>query len=277
MKIKSFLTCIFLCAIFTTSRAQESDWLKEGDRLMQQGDYFHASVCYERVLFEGGNNAALLFNAVTGKLNCLKAEKKFAEADRFLKGILIPDFSNEQKFFLAEQRMLCAYLAGQFENCISQADLMKILFPSEYKSNLAAILRVLSYNELQQWKEAEQAWKEWAAAVDSMGLQNPYQNLPKFKSEEKAERLATFIPGAGQFYAGRPVEALIGILFQAAGVYYGVTSFLNHYYLSAWAGAGIFGSFHMGGVRRSKALVRGYNKKKMAAFNAMVRAQMTGK
>lgn len=249
----------------------------EGNRLKEQGDYFHAAIFYERVLFEGNVDADVLFSAVTGKLNCLKSENKFAEAERFLKGVLIPSFRKEQKFYLAEQRALNAYLAGQFENCISQTELIKIQFPTEYNGTLIPVLRVLSYNELNQWKEAEVAWQEWYTDIQAEGLENPYLKLPKFKSESKAEALATFIPGAGQFYAGRPVEAMVGILFQAAGVYYGVVSFLDHFYLSAWAGAGIFGSFHMGGVRRSKALVKAYNKKKVASFNRMVREQMTEK
>lgn len=276
MKIRFYLICISLCAISTIS-AQGNRWLNEGDSLLAKGDYFRAGICFERVLF-AGNNDGNTYEAVTKKLDCLKKQDKFTEAEKFISGVLFPVFSKEQIIWLSEQRVLCAYLAGQFENTVSLVNMLVIQFPEYKPAELMQVLRVLSYNELEQWSDAEKAWLVWAEGRDSATVKNnPYNRLPRFKSVDKAETLATFIPGAGQFYAGRPVEAVVGILIQAAGVYYGVISFQDRYYLSAWAGAGIFGSFHMGGVRRSMALVKQYNRKKMATFNAQVREEMLGK
>ena len=102
-----------------------------------------------------------------------------------------------------------------------------------------------------------------------------YEQLPHFKSVTKAQWLSTFIPGGGQFYAGRPGEALFSILVQTAGIWFAVVSFQQHYYISAWLiGAAVFGAFHMGGVRRSEVLIRQYNRKKMLDFNARVREQL---
>jgi TM2 domain-containing membrane protein YozV len=98
------------------------------------------------------------------------------------------------------------------------------------------------------------------------------------KSEDRAGWLATFIPGAGHFYAGKTWEGLASIAIQGLGVYYGVISWQDQYYLSAWLiGGGMAGSFHLGGVRRAQELVRMYNRKKTREFNEKVKEALLGK
>src|SRR5437868_3070091 len=77
MTIKFYSICIFLCAAFSTN-GQQID-LAEADSLFGQARYFEASVDYERVLF-GNYDLNTEYKAITGKLNCLKKQQRFAES-----------------------------------------------------------------------------------------------------------------------------------------------------------------------------------------------------
>ena len=269
------MTCTFLCATFTIS-AQEHSLLKEAGRKAAKGDYMSAAILYERVLFNAPSDADA-YIAVTGRLDCLKKESRFREAERYIKASMFPNFTEQQKFDLSVQQVLCAYLAGQFENTVSLTEQLRVNFSDNALPELVAVMKVISLNELGRWEDAAAAYREWAGKKDtSYLLKDPYKKLPRFKSENKAEWLSTFIPGGGQIYAGKPLEGMVSILVQGAGVWFGVVSFLDHYYLSAWAGAGLFGSFHMGGVRRSAVLVQRYNKKALKDFNEKVKTLMLG-
>ena len=269
------MTCTFLCATFTIS-AQENSLLKEAGQKAEEGDYMSAAILYERVLFNAPTDADA-YLAVTGRLGCLKKESRFREAERYIKASMFPGFTDQQRFELSVQQILCAYLAGQFENTVSLTEQLQVNFSDNALPELVAVMKVMSLNELGRWEDAAAAYREWAGTKDTSYLQNdPYKKLPRFKSESKAEWLSTFIPGGGQIYAGKPLEGMVSILVQGAGIWFGVVSFLDHYYLSAWAGAGLFGSFHMGGVRRSAVLVQRYNKKALKEFNEKVKTLMLG-
>jgi TM2 domain-containing membrane protein YozV len=141
---------------------------------------------------------------------------------------------------------------------------------------MLVVLKILALNELGRWKEAGDAYHTFVAQREpAKVLPDLYLHIPRLKSVEKAQWLSQFIPGAGQFYAGRPGEAIFSILIQTAGIWFAVVSFEQHYYVSAWLiGAALFGAFHMGGVRRAEVLVRQSNRKKMLAFNEAVREQL---
>ncbi|WP_234733025.1 tetratricopeptide repeat protein [Tellurirhabdus bombi] len=267
------MICIFLC-VTCFSKAQ-TRWLARADSLLAQKAYFEASVAYERVLF---NNASpqINFQAALGKTQCLKQQSLFANAVTFLSGQLAAAYPDSLSYRLRYEQILCAYLAGQFENTLSTIQQLTYLYPDQSAPPLVSVIQILSLNELQRWPEASAAYQQlltWQG-IDTTQHQ-PYQQLPKLKSQKKAQWLSTFLPGGGQFYAGKPGEALLSIAVQGAGLYFGITSFLQGYYISAWGiGAGLFGSFHMGGVRRAEVLVQQHNQKKIKSFNEQVKAQL---
>ncbi|WP_266364542.1 hypothetical protein [Tellurirhabdus rosea] len=264
------MICTFLCVTFF-SKAQTGT-LALADSLFRQKAYFEASIAYERVLFrnEGVENR---YRAARGKTQCLKQQSLFAPAIQFLNGQLTADYPDSLRFRLRYEQLLCTYLAGQYENTLAGLEQLAYLHPDQPVPPLLSVLKILSLNELQRWPEAAAAYHQFVAARGVDTTQNsPYRQLPKLKSEKKAQWLSTFIPGGGQFYAGKPGEALLSIAVQGAGLYFGIVSFLEGYYISAWGiGAGMFGSFHMGGVRRAEVLVRQYNARKTADFNAKVK------
>ncbi|WP_332368810.1 hypothetical protein [Spirosoma telluris] len=239
------------------------------------GKFLSARVAYERVLFTNDEPAAR-FAAALGKARCLKQESLYASAVTFLNTQIQTDYADSLLYQLRHEQILCAYLAGQFENTLSLIERLPYLHPDVSETPLLMAVQVLALNELQRWNEAAIAYRALAIHVhaDTTHL-NPYQQLPHLKSEKKAQLLSTFIPGAGQLYAGKPGEAALSIVVQSAGLYFGITSFLQSYYLSAWGiGAGLFGSFHMGGVRRAQILVKQLNQKRASTFNVQTRKQV---
>jgi len=273
MTTRFCLICTFLCGICSIGNAQTG--LSAADSLFASGQYLAARVGYERVLFSTAGSDAVVA-ASLGKAACLKQQGLYAAAVTFLNAQIQTNLPDSLVYQLRHEQILCAYLAGQFENTLSLVERLPYLYPDVPPAPFLLAVRILALNELQRWPQADTAYHELAALVRAEPTQaNLYANTPRLKSEKKAQWLSTFIPGAGQLYAGRPGEAALSVLVQSAGLYFGVASFVQGYYLSAWGvGAGLFGSFHAGGVRRAEVLVRQRNQKHANAFNARARQQV---
>lgn len=269
------MTCIFLCATCII-KAQEPAWMAVADTLYQQQQYFEAAVFCERVLFEQDNDT-VIEKAVLLEIQCFKKQQEFAKAARFIQSVQQRIHSDSLQRILYYELVTNYYLAGDFENALAIIDRVGILYTDYRYKGWMNLLKILSLNELQRWNEAAITYKQQAAGAGNT-LPDYYAHLPRLKSEERAGWLATFIPGAGHFYAGKTWEGLASIVIQGIGVYYGVISFRDKYYISAWLmGAGIAGSFHMGGVRRSQELVRIYNRREVGAFNEKVKQALLNK
>ena len=161
--------------------------------LFASGQFLAARVAHERVLFAGGEPAAL-FPAAVGKARCLKQQGLYAPAVTFLNGQMQTNYSDSLLYQLRHEQILCAYLAGQFENTLSLIDRLPYLHPDAQPSPLLMTVRVLTLNELQRWSEADTAYQKLAVHIRAdTARQNPYQKLPRLKSEKKAQWLSTFI------------------------------------------------------------------------------------
>lgn len=264
------MTCIFLCVTCIT-KAQEPDWMAVADSLYNKGLYFEASVYCERVLFTSESSPAAA-SAVLLKIQCYKQQQQYAKAARYIQSVQYLFSSDSLQQALSYETALAYYLAGEFENAIAVTDRAILRYPAKQVQNRANLIRILSLNELRRWPEAAAVYRQYK---QSDTIPDCYASLPRLKSEDKAEWLATFIPGAGHFYAGAAGEGLVSIAIQALGIYYGVISWQQKHYISAWLiGGGVFGSFHLGGARRARQLVKNYNNRKAQAFNKAVREQI---
>jgi len=277
MTIRYCLTCISLFVIFST-RGQDvrgQDLRALADSLYKAGHYFDASIAYERILFENNDPNAQLV-AIFGKTRCQKQEGRYDQAMTFLENWQAYPFPDSSLAEIHYQQALRTYLGGHFENVLSLVDRWSYEHGGHPPTPMLVVLKILALNELGRWKEAGDAYHAFVAQREpAKVLPDLYLHIPRLKSVEKAQWLSQFIPGAGQFYAGRPGEAIFSILVQTAGIWFAVVSFEQHYYVSAWLiGAALFGAFHMGGVRRAEVLVRQSNRKKMLAFNEAVREQL---
>lgn len=261
------MICIFLC-VTCTIKGQQPDWLATATDLYGKEQYFEASVFCERVLYESNEEQPVL-QAIWLKVQCYKQLHEFTKAAAFMAQVQTRARTDSMQRVLYNEMGTCYYLAGDFENAIAVADRASVLFAGS--SNWLTLLKILSLNELNRWQEAAVLYKQ-QGALPGDSLPDYYATLPRQKSEKKAGWLATFIPGAGHFYAGKPWEGVASIALQAGGLYYGISSWIHKYYISAWlVGGGLAGTFHMGGISRAQTLVQQYNKRKAADFNNKVR------
>jgi len=277
MKIKFYLTCIFLSVIFLTN-LRGQDWINTAKGKEKEGKYQEAAILYERVLFLNTDSSNFVNIAITGEIHCLKKEKKFPEVINFIKKNLQLVSSDSVKYRVYEQWITCAYLSEQLNEALSIIEQSQLLFPQYCNKQWLTYFKILCLNELNDWSAARDIYKSWLLGYGmDTTLADIYNLVPTLKSEDKASWLSTFIPGGGQLYAGKPIEALTSFFIQGLGIYYGIKCVETQYYLSAWlVGAGVFGSFHFGGVRRSVELVKEYNRKKTIAFNEILREKITG-
>ncbi len=275
MRIKFCLICIFLF-VTSTIKAQSTSLYKDAVSKEDSSLYLQASILYDRVLFEEEDQTESV-QSVFGKLRCLKRIHAFSDAIIFIKSHLSVVKNDSLKCRLYEQWILNSYLINDLDQCLNLIEQIKILYPTFYNTNWLTAIYILCLNEKQKWTEAKQVYIDWMKrySKDTLEIINEYKKVPKLKSEEKAGWLSTFIPGAGQLYARKPYEALTSILIQGLGIYFGVVSYQQQYYLSTWfVGGGIFGSFHFGSTRRSEELVKQYNIKVSSRFNNKIKDQI---
>lgn len=277
MRIKFCLICIFLF-VTSTIKAQLNTLFQEAVIKENSAMYKEASILYDRVLFEGEEEKKIV-QCIFGKLRCLKRLYAFSDAIAFIKSNLVLVKSDSLRCKLYEEWILNCYLVNDLDQCMNLIQQTKILYPTLYNSDWLIAMNILCLNEKYKWAEAKQVYIDWMKMhhKDTLEIIHEYKNAPKLKSENKAGWLSTFIPGAGQFYSGKPLEALTSVIIQGTGIYFGVISYQQQYYLSAWlVGGGIFGSFHFGSTRRSEELVKQYNLKVSAIFNTKIREKIIG-
>jgi len=273
MKMKYCLTCIFLCVTISIN-AQDSSLFILANAKQQAKNYIEASVLYERILFNTSDEQ-VAYKAIMGKIQCLKQAHDFVKAKLYIKANINLLTKDSFKTNLFQEWVTCTYLSNDLEETLSLIEQAKTNYPNA-DNNWLSFIKILSLNEQNKWNDARIEYKAWLVKnkLDSNEV-NIYQYKPRLKSESRAQWLSTVIPGGGQFYVGKPWEGLMAVLIQASCVWYGVASFENKYYLSAWfIGGGLFGSFHQGSVRRVEELARQYNKRKSSAFNTVLRNQI---
>jgi len=271
--MKYYLICSFLFATYFVSAQSTS--LEFADSLLKNKNYFEASVWYERCIYEGTSDK-LIKDAVSGKLKCLKASKLY---DKALEFAILSSTLNIDETFKTEliyQQILCSYLSAKFENTIALSNQFEEQFTDKKTGLKIKLLKILSYNELNRWNEADSIYTQINIQNSYSGIvEKLYKEVPIFKSEKKAKTLSTFLPGSGLIYAGKPWEGILNIALELGSAGFIVKAFINRYYFSSWLiGGGLATSFYFGGERRSEALVKKYNLKKSITYNEKLKAAL---
>ncbi len=271
--MRYFLICSFLFA--TCFVSAQSTSLKVADSLWKNKNYFEASVWYERCIYEAESDA-IINAAIAGKLKCLKASNLYDQALEFM--VASNALNNDESFKteLIYQQILCSYLSAKFENAIALSTQFEERFTDPKMISKINLLKLLSYNELNRWKEADSIYAQINLQTNpSEKVKQLYNNIPHLKSEKKAKALSTFLPGSGLFYAGKPWEGVLNILLEIGSVTFAVKAFLSEYYLSSWLiGGGLATSFYYGGERRAETLVKKYNLRKSIQYNEQLKAAL---
>jgi hypothetical protein len=245
------------------------------DSLRGAGQYSLAAVEYERVIFEHPS-PSVTAEAGMKRAACLKMENRYAAAATTLDAINTAGLSDSLRQDILFRSALNSYLAHEPAAAFSKLERLSYFYPGSAQKHDVLMMKILSLNELKQWQKADTLYRRFmlAFASDPVSYPDPYQQIPRLKDPEKAQRLAAYLPftGAGFFYAGKVGEGLLNIGLQtgliAFAVYSGLTA---HYITGVLIGVGGYASFYKGGTRRVKWLVERSNERKTLDFNTRVR------
>jgi len=98
----------------------------------------------------------------------------------------------------------------------------------------ASFFLALTYIYKNKWKEAKEYMEKTVLLSDSTTPEQLWQVLEKavnikYKSPSKAKWLSTFVPGLGQIYAGKPLQALNAMAINGATGYLLYHSIATHF------------------------------------------------
>ena len=262
------MTCIFLCALFITSRAQSN----VADSLAAQGHTDRALLEYERIIFESTD--ATIHNAALYKKALLyKNQGRHAEALKTLERANLFFTQDSLTAQIREQIALTAYLSGNYAATHAQLLQIKHFFPTSYEK--MHFLHVLALNNMAEWPQAKNVYQSYYDQHPGMALSPDeaygFIENNKFKDPEKAEKISYFLPGVGQMYAGYFWKGLISSGIQAALIGYGAYGLYQGYFFTgALAGVGLFYAFYTGGARHAGYLAHKRNEQLREEYTAPI-------
>ncbi len=277
--IKFFFSFIFLCGIFLSSKASGL----KGDSLYASGQYFEASIEYERMIFKAESQANLYYFKYKKAL-CYKQLKNFNRALDELQSIYLPNSSDSLFQRVCYQQSLCFYLDGEPTKALWKIDEYFHRSADSASFRLFMPVKILCLNETMQWNEAKecfmrfiqmQNFKPEKEAEMQQVVNNIYKkkNLPHIKSIKKAENWSRFLPGSGQIYAGKTGEGIVNFLINASILAFSANQAYNGFYITGYlAGLGFFNKTYHGGIKRSGILASQKNKELIVNFNGEVNA-----
>lgn len=274
------LTCIFLCESFTLElRAQRSDSLlqAEAHQLMLQQNYFEAAIAFERIWFFSADPQTRM-QANLNRAQALKQMNEFAKARRDLQRSAhlqqFPDLHQQVLYEMA----FCDYMSGHYGSSAGLLRQREHFYPHTASQPESLLLFALAALRMEDWPLAQEKTLEmimvadWDAQLTDSLLQLTMDvfcqcAVPVQLSVSKAERWSTFVPGAGQLYAGYPGKAMINAGSQLVSL--GIAGFMgfNDLYISGFVlGLGMFQSFYFGGIRQAGYLAGQQNLQMMSEY-----------
>lgn len=276
--IRYCLICIFLCAGFLTEVAVAGNNFGKADSLFLAGNYYPASIEYERAAFLAADNSGRC-KALMKKAECLLQSGNFPEAEKTAERII---YTNLSDTLIAESHYrsaLCSYLAGNFANAENHLLQLNTFIHDSTLTINSLPLYALVLNELQRWPEAKEkalrAIKSSAASASEKDtLQKKInqlyvpENYPHMKKLLKAQKMSAFLPGLGQLYAGYFWEGAASAFLNVASVgFMGYCIYTKLYFTGIITGSGVFSKFYLGGSRRLEYLVNKRNYKVLRNYN----------
>ncbi len=277
--IKFFFSFIFLCGISLSSRAIGL----KGDSLYASGQYFEASIEYERMIFNAESQAFLYYNKYKKSL-CYKQLKNFDRALAELQPMYFSNSDDSLYQYVCYEQSLCFYLNGEPMKALWKIDEYFHRSADTATYRLFMPVRILCLNETLQWNEAQECFllyiqmqnftSEKEAEMQQI-VNNLYKkkNLPHIMSIKKAENWSRFIPGSGQIYAGKTGEGIVNFLINASVLAFSAHQAYNGFFITGYlAGLGFFNKTYHGGIKRSGILASQKNTELIVDFNSGINA-----
>lgn len=253
------MICGLLCMIFSVTNGND---LKKADSLFNAGRYEESALEFERVWFHAAL-PALRDAALIGKGDALKAAGYFPDAALTYSRVPADGRSDSVIYLTHYGAALCAYLAGDISMAaIKLARMREYLRDSSWRDR-SLFLEVIILSESENWEECYNAFSRYCKLrnKDSAAFHVIRSDAElRLKSEKKALFLSLFLPGAGQWYAGKPGRGFSSFILSGAAVAYGVISAFESLWITAFfTGFTYTLRFYSGGARYAMQCVRAYN------------------
>lgn len=274
------LTCKCLCGNFTIS-GQESQVIEErlwseAEEFAKLGSHDLAALAFEKIHFlfpESLGQAALLQRSYS-----LKAAGRLQEAYESVMRISLRDFTLEEAFNVRYERIFLAYLSEQFEEAEAELLFAETEMPSASLLQELLVLKILVANALGKYEEGKRFTEEYASKYGfQIDIEEWYAftKRPKFRKPERAAMLSTFLPGAGQIYAGNVGKGFLSGLTQAAFIAYALYNIYEQFYITAFvSGFGVFQAFYFGGQEQAYQLAVESNQTRRRSYNKPIEQKL---
>ena len=281
MKSLRVFTCLLFVFLSRLANANNDTLrLKQfADSLFSVGDYFEASVYYQKLDFflmsERGKNQAKLSAA-----NANKILKQYDNAISILNTISLNDVHDSLIYEVKYQCALLNYFKNDFLQVEVYLNQLNYLVADSNYTSKSWILHALNLNEQYKWDEAKEkllilnsrlykndslVYTRIKKELDGMYAAN---QLPKLKSANKAIKMSSLIPGLGQCYTKNYGEGIASFISVASSVGIMAAGIVFQFYFTGIAtGNMLLGKFYLGGIKRSEFLAEKYNYTIAKSFN----------
>ncbi len=273
-----FSICIFLCATFSSKGnvfAQDAALLK-GDSLFALGNYFEAAIAYERAYFFSRSQQ----QKTVANLRKASALKQMGEHDRVVTDLQrsLPYAGDEalRKEILYEMAF-SAYLSGSYPLSHSIISQLEFHYPQGVNIESFPLLKSLVLVKMENWEAVmdysdnffngiEEDSRKTQMLQDLLFLLEE-GNRPQPLNPSRARMWSTFIPGAGQWYAGSPGKGALNGFSQLVSLGGAALLAYNQLYISSViVGLGLFQSFYFGGIRQAGELAEQNSADQMTSY-----------
>ena len=281
------MICIFLCVQFSIKADETDSLFRVAQKQVEAKNYRDAAITYERIVYK---NTDKYINALAllKKAMCYKADKKYVQSLAELHRVHFHKLDDSLEFRIRYEVALCAYLSDNFNEAVLQIEQMNHYLKDSHYLPQSYFLQVLAYNQTEKWKKAKDAVllfidNQLIEPDKKTRLKDRFEamydegNLPNIKKPATARKLSTFLPGAGQIYAGYIGEGVMNFLLHILCLGTGAYGFYTGYYLTGYfVGLGLFQKFYFGGVKRAVFLTKKNNFEKRQEFNEKVKKILSG-
>ncbi len=235
--------------------------MHQADSLFGKGMYFEASIAYERVIFHSDSPVERV-RANLGKVEALKQIGDFSKARNDLRRSLVFRGDDTLRLEILYQMAFCAYMDRASDDAYISLMQLRQNFGLTGQPRLY-LLEGLVLADLGRWEDLREHLQLWLKGVqaDSLMYRQTMRTYDEIleegllradKDPEKARLWSTFIPGAGQLYAGEPGWGALNAFSQLAGLAgFGLLAYNGFYVASAVAGLGAFQAFYFGGIKQA--------------------------
>ncbi len=267
------LILIFLCGIYT-GKSQEI--IKVADSLYSVEQYGEAGLVYEWILYSA-NDPKSKEKALLGRINALKKLAYYDKALEYIDKANIVGLRDSTRAILIYESLLLNYLQHNYEEVQSRFLMSKFLLkPSQYypDANLLLCLSQLKSGDWEKGIKTSYSYIQMAAPKEEFKhlIQNfeillDTANTPKIKKAKTARILSMIIPGAGQVYAGYPIEGLTSFGLHILALGGAGFAFTQGLFVSGWVGGfGVLQKLYFGGNHKAAELTEQKNRLKKESF-----------